>query len=193
MKIWTFYRAQFHVKACLHFLKLCMPCVLSIYTYIYLAVIPHVSSWSLVSSNSIPRCRRRKNAYKVCPKKTQSRSDYFEGAKRHNPVAKRLFAGAKRLLRAEGACCWRRRRLVQGKNTVAKRLLQARSAYYAPKAPVVGAEGACYAPKAPRKCYRRRRRLAQRAPMAPKAPDAAERSGAASTYIHQPDFWRELC
>ena len=57
-------------------------------------------------------------------------------------VAKRLFAGAKRLLRAEGACCWRRRRLVQGKNTVAKRLLQARSAYYAPKAPVVGVEGA---------------------------------------------------
>ena len=90
-----------------------------------------------------------KTCIRCAPKKTQSRSDYFEGAKRHNivstvakrlsqpfrhrfrcsiprrrrrknmytvcqkkPVAKRLFAGAKRLLRAEGACCWRRRRLL---------------------------------------------------------------------------------
>ena len=65
-----------------------------------------------------------KTCIRCAPKKTQSRSDYFEGAKRHNPVAKRLFAGAKRLLRAEGACCWRRRRLVQGKKP------QSRSDYF---------------------------------------------------------------
>ena len=62
-----------------------------------------------------------KTCIRCALKKPQSRSDYFEGAKRHNivstqkkTVAKRLFAGAKRLLRAEGSCCWRRRRLVQG-------------------------------------------------------------------------------
>ena len=45
------------------------------------------------SSNSIPRRRRRKNMYTVCQK---------------NPVAKPLFAGAKRLLRAPSgtAACY---------------------------------------------------------------------------------------
>ena len=104
--------------------------------------------------------KAQKHVYGV-PKK-QSRSDYLQARSAY-------YAPKAPVVGAEGAWC-------REKNTVAKRLLQARSAYYAPKAPVVGAEGACYAPKAPRKCYRRRRRLAQRAPMAPKAPDAAERS-----------------
>merc|ERR1712228_70505 len=73
-----------------------------------------------------------------------------EGAKtcircaKKQTVAKRLFAGAKRLLRAEGACCWRRRRLVQGKK-------HSREATIAGAKRLLRAEGAC--------CWRRRRLL----------------------------------
>ena len=145
--------------------------------------------FSLYAPKAPSKCYRRRRRlahgapmmYTVCPKKTQSRSDYFEGAKRHNivstvakrlsrpfrhrfrcsiprrrrrknmytvcqnkPVAKRLFAGAKRLLRAEGACCWRRRRLVQGKK-------HSREATIAGAKRLLRAEGAC--------CWRRRRLL----------------------------------
>ena len=138
--------------------------------------------FSLYAPKAPSKCYRRRRRlahgapmmYTVCPpKKTQSRSDYFEGAKRHNivstvakrlsrpfrhrfrcsisrrrrrknmytvcqnkPVAKRLFAGAKRLLRAEGACCWRRRRLVQGKKP------QSRSDYFEGAKRLVCTEGA---------------------------------------------------
>ena len=120
------------------------------------------------------RCAQKKHSREATILKArsaiiQSRSDYLQERSAY-------CAPKAPVVGAEGAWC-------REKNTVAKRLLQARSAYYAPKAPVVGAEGACYVPKAPRKCYRRRRRLAQRATMAPKAPDAAERSGAASIKI----------